>query len=292
MGDLHLLKEIGLIREYVGMKRFAMARPIINECLSKVPESAEVNLLNGFCLVGEEKSEEAIEVFYSALRLGANKVEIYHVLAHLKMDKNQYQEAELDLLEALKIDPNDPDILARYGKLMFLTDNDEKAVKLYKHALEIDPINASALQQMFNYQLSKGNKTHQSDALMRVIETSSNAVANEINAGVMELMNDNVCKAREHYRQAYLMDPTNDNILNLLQELDISTNPAFFPHRLIVKVGGPAVVWVVIIIIVLGLRALGFVQMASVIAMLYVILVIYTWVTVFFGKFIQKIRKR
>lgn len=265
-----------LISEYLTMKKYAKARVLINECLSQQPESPVHTYANGLCLYGEDKIDEAIEAFMLTIKYGGERALVYYYIGRCKEEKKMYKEAELDLLEALKQEPNNPDILVAYGWLMYITDHDKKALALYEKALKIDPSNGQAVYKMLLYHLHKGKKVNRVEAISRVYNSDNTILSAEIYAGVMELNYHNTRKARGHFKKAYLLDPTNKDIESILDSLAISNNPFIYIQNFVDKLGGVAVLWIGVMVALLILRLLGPTLFKSIVS--YVVMAIYVGV--------------
>jgi hypothetical protein len=100
-----------------------------------------------------------------------------------------------------------------------------------------------------------------------------------VKVGIIELLQDNYKAARENFIQAYILDPTNEEMLLVIEEIDKDYHPIFFPQRMISKIGGSAVVWITAFVIVIGLSHFGFSKLSFVFSVFYILLCIYSWLT-------------
>ena len=96
-----------------------------------------------------------------------------------------------------------------------------------------------------------------------------------MNLGIMELNNNNYRVARENFRQAFLLNPTNKDICSQLEELEEISSPLYFPQRMIEKMGGSIMVSVLAIILVFIFKLLHFNIGVFIIGICYLFIWIY-----------------
>ncbi|HEY9062014.1 MAG TPA: tetratricopeptide repeat protein [Pseudobacteroides sp.] len=260
----------------------------INSLLASAPNNGELLFLKAVCLHQKNSNDEALYLCKDALGHGFEKSRCHHLLAKILYDKNDYINSEEHYLESLAANPHNPDVLADYGELMFKTGHQDKAFKLVNEALRLDPYNGAALTFYIKYNLSTNNKTAHADALQRYMSSSDNDLAKLAKLGISQLISGNSKDAREAIRQAYLMDPTNKDLLELLQELIVDSNPYFKPIQMVEKIGGPKVLWLAFIIILFTLRFLKLDTALIIVAIIYLCYAIYTWTTIPVRKLLEK----
>ena len=73
------------------------------------------------------------------------------------LDRGHYDRAETDLLNALALSPDDPDVLGLLGFANRKMQRYDKARKYYVQALSIDPQHRNALEYMGELELETGN---------------------------------------------------------------------------------------------------------------------------------------
>lgn len=288
--DEETLKIRGQAQHYYELGRYEQALPKIDQLLAINPYDNDVLFMRAGALSSFERYDEAIDCCRQALANGYSAVDGNYILGNVLMETGRYIETEECFLEALRINPERADILADYGELMLKTGHNKKAKALIEQALSIDPNDETVLLVHFYYRLAMHNRTAQAEALKRYMQTADSDVSKLALIGLMEYNNGNSKAARESFRQVYLLDPANKDILSLLEDLEKEGSIFYWPQRVIKKVGGPAVFWIGIIVLFFGLRALGFPKAAFITAVIYFIFCVYTWIMPFIYKGIKKIR--
>ncbi|NMC56773.1 MAG: tetratricopeptide repeat protein, partial [Eubacteriaceae bacterium] len=205
--------------------------------------------------------------------------ECNELLGRIYIETKKLTNAEECFLEALRIEPQRADIIAAYGYLMLKAGQKNKARQLIEEALKIDPENAVVLHYNFFYHLIVNKKDKQIAALGEYIKASGNEERKLFKAGIMEYCNGNFKAAYESLRQAYLLNPTNEGILEILQIAEQEADILYFPQRIINKIGGPIVLWLATIAISLVFYLLNMLNAAIITVVNYIILYMYMRIT-------------
>lgn len=276
------------IRHLFEIQRIDAAIIKIDDLLSHAPNDPDALYLKAVCLVYIENYDEAMLLCSDALSNGGDAGLCHYLMATVHRKKKQYIEAEKHILEALRMNPLDADILADYGELMYMTGHDKKAFTLIEESLRVDPGNSNALDFLIKYSLASGNKTAHAEVLSRYMYSSDSEFSALIRIGLSQVVLGNFKEAREICKQAYLMSPTNADLLETLQELDVESHPYFFLVNKVEKVGGPKIIWVSYIILMLTLSALKLYILLGVITAIYLFYVVYTWTTIPVRRYLKK----
>lgn len=286
--DIETRKIFNEAQHYYAMERYEQALVKFDQLLSIHPNDNDLLYMRANSLFGLNRYDEAVDCCSQALAKGFWAADCYYLLGQIFMETNRYVEAEEHFLEALHDSPERADIMAAYGYLMLKTGYDKKAWRLIEKALSIDPSDEAVLQYHFYYHLARNKRDDQVDALKRYLQTADSEVRKLIQIGVMEYSSGNYKVAQENFRQAFLLDPTNEHILSMLKDLGQSASIFYFPQRMIEKIGGPAVLWIGMVISLLVLRGLGFSKTAGILSIVYVVLCAYTWIVPLLYKAIEK----
>lgn len=289
--DYFFEKELQEVYHYINIRRFSHAKDKLFDLLSQNPNDGKLLYLSATCFFALDNHDEAIRYCKQALESGFPAESCNYLLGKIYTGLKRYAEAEKCFLEALRIDPQDADVIAAYGYLMLKTGIDKKAEQLLNEARRIDPDSTEVLRYCFYYYIAKNKGKERLMIMERYLQVSDDEVSKLVKIGLSEILNGNYKSARESFRQAYLLDPQNKDLLTLLEEVNTDSNIIFAPLRLIEKVGGPAVLWVSFIITALILRALKQYTIASIIAIVYISLCVYSWVATGIYKIITKRRQ-
>lgn len=286
--DYEFQKILNESRHYFDMGHYEQALAKLDQLLSASPNDDYILYLRAKCLFCLARYDEAIKYCNEALAGGFLAYECNYLLGLIFIEENRCVQAEECLLEALREQPQMADIMATYGYLMLKTGHDKKAVKLIEEALRMEPSNEVALQFKFYYQLAKNKRDDQVETLERYLRASDSEVRKLAQVGMMEAGRGNYKAARDNFKQAFLLDPTDRSVLSILQDTEKLSSILYLPHRIIGKIGGPAVVWGGMIVTLLILRGLGLLKAAGVIAVIYAVFCIYTWVMPILYRAIKK----
>jgi tetratricopeptide (TPR) repeat protein len=240
------------------------------------------------CYYNLDIHEDAIELCYQSLGNGFSAEDCHFLLGCIFRELAKYKEAAEHYSECLRINPKNARALSSYGTVMLKTGNDKKALKLINEALQIAPSDDIVLRHMFVYNLSKGRKRNQLNSLQKYLTSENDEVSKLTHIGVFNMHNKNYASARENFRQAFLLDPTNSKVLRLLEEMDILTNWFFIPHRLIQKAGGAGVVYLGFVIIFIATLNIKDVTIHWILIVTYLIFVLYTYLSLFVYRLIKK----
>jgi len=276
--------KLAIVQHYLDIGRYDNAKEAMQRVLESDPEDSYYHLIMATIETNLDNLDLAESECLESMAIGEHDEECYHLLGIINIERKNYIEAEKNILESLRLNPGNPKVVARYGYLMLLTGHDKKAEQLIMEALRLDPNDANVLEISFQYYLIKNKKEQQLNFLGKYIQYSDDEIGKLTKVGVIDLLQNDNKAARENFIQAYLLDPTNQELLSVIEEIDRDSHPIFIPQRLMGKIGGPVVMWISMIVSVMILEQLGLVKLATVILILYIIFCVYTWLTPFIYK--------
>jgi len=279
-----------MINHYMDMRRYAQASELIGQALANEPEEARYYYLLGFCSYQLDDYSAADEYLQKALALGYNPEPIYEIYGDLYTEQGEWIKAEQAYLDVLRLNPNDARVHAAYAYLLKKIGHPEKADRLMQMALQIDPEEPGVVRYRHLFGLANDDRLEQIRALEQYMQVADNELSKEVQLGLNSLFRNKTKAARVHFRNAYLMDPTNFQLAEVLNDLDQVRHLMLLPVRAIQRMGGPAVFWVVGIGSIYGTRALGWDQATYVVLIVYITWVVYSWLVTPLLKLINKIR--
>jgi tetratricopeptide (TPR) repeat protein len=288
--DKEKLNELNEINYFSSIGRYEVALDKINHIMSFHPNDGYILFLRANCLINLEKYQDAIEDCKQAISFGYSADKCKYLLGQIHMILKRYVESEEYLLDALVENPNMSNAMATYGYLMFLTGHEKKAAKLLEEALKIEPDNETALHYCFYYHLAKGKHRNQIAVVEKLMSNSNSEITTLMKIGMMEYYRDHYKAASECFRQIFLLDPTDQKILKLLQRVQEEASILYFPQRIIAKLGGPAVIWVSVVITSFVLIKLNYIGTTLIILSVYFVLCIYMWLTPTLYKLFSKFK--
>ncbi|MEH7094894.1 tetratricopeptide repeat protein [Neobacillus vireti] len=277
-------KETRVIEHYFEMGHYEKAVPSIEKLFEVNPLDPDAFYYMAVVHFSKNYYESARRMCEQALYNGFDTVQSYYLIGLTYEEEKKFKEAEEAYLSALALEPENGDILATYGYMMLKAGFEDKALQLLEEAKRVAPYGEKVNQLILQYYFAKSDQNQQLHFIQNVMESASSEIMNLVNLGLFHALKNEDKAAMEYFRQAFLLDPTNSDLLKILEEYDRLTHPLFFPQRLIKKAGGPAVIYSLFLVI-----AILFIFLKQYIVLLpfsaiYIVLCIYTWITPFFYK--------
>ena len=251
-------------QHYYNIKKYDQALSAINEVLAEQPNDGYALYVRARCLNDSNQFQEALESCQESFRFGYDLEEINCLFATIYLNLLDFYKSEQHVLETLRLNPQNVSAIALYSLVMFKAGYLEKSDALMAKAMELDPLNNEVIiiRQQIKRDFSEIN-TFDVDGL--------------IDLGNYHLEKKQYKKAREYYRQAFVMQPNNDSLLEVLSALDEMLSPMHFPLRVFWYIH-PGAIWIGFIVIIVLLNRLGYNTVAFSIAIPYIIFVIYSWI--------------
>ena len=279
---------IELIEHYFFLDRFEQVIALLPKVLEEEPENAYLWYMLGYSNYALDKFDDAEQQLFEALRLGLDAETVFYILGRLYLETESWQESEEMFLETLRLNPNNAEAHAFYAWLMKKTGNKKKAKLLINKALEIDSENSEALRLHFYIEGVNENRKEQVLALERYLNSGDSEMTKLLQLGIDAMFRDKVKEAKEYFRQAYLLNPEEKDLLETLKEFEIASHPLMAPNRMANKVGGPIGAWFIGVGMAFLLMLIGLEQVAIVWSVCYGVWALYTWVSEPLVKVIMK----
>lgn len=283
-------ESVELIEHYFFMNRFEQVIDLLPQLLEEESENAYLWYLFGYSSYALDHYEEAEEQLFEALRLGAAEEILFYTLGRLYSETEQWQKSEDMFLETLRLNPNNVEAHAHYALLMKKTGNKKKAKLLIERALELDPEDAEALRLHFYIEGVNESRKEQILALEQYVNSEDSELTKLLRLGVDATFRNNVKEAKEYFRQAFLLQPEDKELLKTLEEFEIASHPLLAPNRMADKLGGPAGTWFIGVGMTFLLFLIGLEQVAFVWVVCYAVLASYTWISEPLVKMLRKVR--
>ncbi|WP_203363404.1 tetratricopeptide repeat protein [Bacillus sp. REN10] len=281
-----------VIEHYFDIGRYQQVIDLVKEEMDQHLENGRIWYILGYSHYVLNHYEEAEGHLIEAIRLGYEPEMALYILAHVYMETERWVESEKAFLESLRLHPNNASIHAGYATLMKKTGHHKKAKALIEKALELDPEDPQALRSHYLLEGRNGNREQQVLLLERYMQSADSDLAKVIHLGLDAIFRNRVKEAKDYFRQAYLMNPHDQELLELLEDLELASHPLYAPNRLIERVGGPGMFWLIGIGLTFLLSALGFTTASVICLFIYVTIAISSWLTEPLIKIIRKVRGR
>ncbi|MCP4152842.1 MAG: tetratricopeptide repeat protein [bacterium] len=272
---------------YLSINRIESADNLLRQLLAHNPEEGVLHYLLAQCQFASDEYDDALSSCREALQNGYSNEDCALLTGKIYTETGDAAQSETAFLEALSINPENAESLAAYGFLMMKSGFEKKAQKLMEEAMRLDPEDESVLNYCFYFQLAKNNPDEQLSILKKQLLSSSSEINNALNIGMRAYYMEDYKSAEENFRQAFLLDPTNEDLLELLVDTAKQAHPIYLPQRLIMKMGGVPVLWLAMVGILFLLFYLHLEKAAVTFLVFYLVLVVYTWVTPLLYKLIR-----
>ncbi|WP_445479854.1 tetratricopeptide repeat protein [Lysinibacillus irui] len=279
-----------VIEYYFEIGKYTQTIELVNEVLPEHIENSRLWFILGYShyFLGDyDQSEEQIK---EALYLGYSEEWVFHILGHIYMETERWQEAEEAFLEALRANPNSADNHAAYAVLMKIMGHRKKATWLINKALELAPENDYVLRTYFKLEGINSSKKQRILALEQYMNSSDSELSKLIHLGINAAFQNKEKEAQEYFRQAFLLNPEDKELYSLLEGYEIDGHPLLAPNRFIDQVGGPAIVWVIGIVIYFSLLGTNLDKAATIFIQGYVVFALYTWISLPLVKGLKKMK--
>lgn len=284
-------KEIANINHLFSIERYGEAKKHIENLFSLNPHDATAFYYMAVVYYYQGDMSEARAFCEQALLNGYDEETSYHFIGTTYDHQKKYREAEEAYLKALELNPESGEIHASYGYMMLKAGFEEKAIALLEAALRLDPESERINQYVLQYYFAKSATEKQLHYIQKVMESGSSEMQKLLNLAIFHELKQEDKQAREYYRQAFLLDPTNEYLLYILDQYDEKVHPLFWAERIMKKLGGPAVIWVSFIVIILALNYFKLYIPLVIFAAVYILFCVYTWLAPLFYKLLVKGRR-
>lgn len=281
-------KELTTVKYLFSINKFEEAEKHILNILKVNPTRPEA--LYGMGVVqGTRQNYEKARSFAQQAMINGHDEAVCHYFMGLTYDEEEkYPEAEQEYLEGLRHDPEDVDLHAEYASLMLRTGFREKGLALLDKAIEMDPLNGNVYEVLIQHGMASADQEKQRNAITSLMESGQSEVLKLMYLGNHHVYRKEYKEAKEYFVQAFLMNPTNKELREVVEVYDEFTHPLFWPTRLFEKLGGPAIVWLGFILITGVLVYFDLDNILVAFVLIYFTLALYTWVAPLFYKWFVK----
>jgi predicted Zn-dependent protease len=238
---------------------------------------AEAATLRGYALIRLERYPEAAESARAGLQAGGPDPDLLRMLGRAEQEMGNLAVAERALLDGLALAPQDPDLLCAYARLCLGDNQAGKAAQLVDRAAAVAPhapvVYATRVQVAY---ANGDDKAAQRISREYVAEYPEDPAAHAL-LGSTSAARGQIGPAYAGLRQAAAAAPGEQAYAESALEMRIAKHPLMAPIRPILRFG-PLKTWVVAIVVIYGLRALGLPGLSAIAAALWLLLCVYSWV--------------
>lgn len=277
---------------YAEINRYEKSNQALFECLSLRPNDGLALYLIGNNYFYLNNYEEALEFSKKSLEQNYSAEINFKLMGAIYSEMHDYVKSEKCYLESLRINPKNSKVIASYGVLMLQTHHEKKAARLLEEAMVMDPNDPWVIHCWFLYYSANNKLNEQLITLQNYLLNSSDEKSKIIKIALYNENKKNYKEAFIKLKEAFLLDPTNQELLSYLKILEIEASPFYVPHHFIDKIGGPGVIWVAFMSLLLLFNALKLYKIVVSIGIFYLLLALYTWVSLPLVKIYYKRKHR
>lgn len=190
--------------------RFDVAEKEFQLVLAESPDDAHCHSALGLCLTGQEKFDAAEREARLGVGLAPDFDFTHYVLGRVLVDRNRYKDAQVAVEEAIRLDPEDANNRFLHASIQARQERWAECLNSADAGLAIDAehdgctnLRALALTQL-------GRKDEASATIAGALQRSPENSMTHANQGWALLHCNQPKQAREHFREALRLDPTND----------------------------------------------------------------------------------
>lgn len=182
------------------------------------PVELRLSLREQFLIEGNEAAaQQQIVQAQSALQTidfkGAERPEFLRLRGVVAEAAGRHADAERDLKEALALEPSSVNITLNYANLLWKLEKKEDSRKLFQRALELDPVNASALSSLGYLSRDMGDAKAAEAYFLKLESLYPDNYVPYLALGDMYTGARQFDKAQESYEKGYKLAPHNALIL-------------------------------------------------------------------------------
>lgn len=126
-----------------GLKEFDRAAEVVRRGLQVAPYLPQMHRQQGAVLIAQDRSAEALEPLARARSLNPLDSHTVALISAALFNERRFAEAEAEVAESLRLDPDNPDAHRIHGLLLLRRGGGRPAVDAHRTALRLDPGEAS-----------------------------------------------------------------------------------------------------------------------------------------------------
>ncbi len=223
------------------------------------------------------RDEDAIVSVRKGLELTPEDDILLYRLCRIQLRQGDFAEAERAILSALRVSPENPLYLARYGVVLAQAGQFNKADKVLQAAENRNPESTYVVHCRSMLDFLQG-KTREVVARSReqLAQNPENISARALlSAGLTE--QHQITEASKHASAVVIDNPNNTDMVDFARDLRFANHWLMRPLWLFRRFGSLKV-WLAVIILIYGLNFAGLTIISAILLIVYLILVIYSWV--------------
>jgi tetratricopeptide (TPR) repeat protein len=269
-------QQMALAEHYLGVGQPQRTLELLSSADGDSFERVDYWHLRSGALYELKRYQEAIEAAGEGLARDPHWIPLLYVRGMAEGELERLPDAERTMLAALELDPQDPFLLCGYARLVARAGQFRKAERLVEEAARVDPENPRVLHMRSFLAYLRGHdrkaKRLSEDALS--VDPEDSWAHRMRGAALLE--RGNVRGARRSFETAIRDDPTDRALGEAVRGTRIASHPLLWPVWPAQRLGVVGS-WLVAMVLIIGLGALGLGVAAAVALFAWIGIVIYSW---------------
>ena len=268
-------QQLALAAHYLGVGRPGEALRTLDDAPSEALAEPAYWLIRARGCFGLDRWDKDVETARRGLRLDPEDTDLLNILALCQLEGGHVADADKTLFRALAIEPENPVLLANRALVLARMREFPEARELIEQAVGLAPWSAHAATVRVQVAMLAGDPGAKRLVDELLAQDPENEVAHALQ-GNLASRNKQFVAASRAFDEAARLDPANESLAGTARRARIAAHPLLAPLRLIWRVGWlPA--RVVMIALFLGLTAAGFHTLASLVIVVWLALLVFSW---------------
>lgn len=273
----------------IEQSRYEMAERELRQALTLMPSDAYATALLGLCLNYQQRFQEATAAAETAISLAPDEAFSHYILSYILCERQELELAEKSVLEAIRLNCYQASYFALLSRCKYNQKLWQNALESALQGLAIDPENVECLnyRALSLSQLGKGEQAV--EAVEKAIAMAPLDASCYASSGWILLSHGKSHqKALEYFREALRLNPNLEWARSGIIEALKAKNPIYrlmlryflwssrLNHitRWVFTIG----LYFAVRLLLVGLNEVGLKQLVIVVAIVYLLFVILTWI--------------
>lgn len=224
-------------------ERYSDAGAVLSRALAINPENGRSHAMLAICHGHQSHRQAALDAIQRALKYASNDAWNHYIVASAYLLINDEARGRKHFETALRLDPNDPDILVMVARFRAYDRNIKQARSLVERALRVDPENVEARSILASLARFEGDVEGAASQLSSALGLAPNDAESHVNFGWLRLHQGDQLGAEEGFREALRISPKLEPArTGLLLAIANRNRFARLAHKCYFRFGTPMVV--------------------------------------------------
>ncbi|MDQ1090042.1 tetratricopeptide repeat protein [Siphonobacter sp. SORGH_AS_1065] len=219
--------ELERAQKLIDLRRIKDAIQILNQILVKEPENEEILLWLTYAYMQDHQYQNSLTFSEKVLSVAPAFSTAYYYRALSLYNLNRYQEASVDLGEAIRLEPMQASYYGLLGTIYYESKILDKALDLASQGLTIDPENTYCLNLKVQVLTKLGRIEQMRSGIKESLSIDPLNTYSHTVAGWSLLERGKPSEARKHFAESLRVNPANQNAQKGMKEAVKAKNPIY-----------------------------------------------------------------